>query len=283
MIDWTRVALPQTDGYDTGIILQFAGRQENNIFGKFECSEGVRAFDDSIFVSYITQDNMRLPRYKNAALKHPNIEASKRYLKSWPDIYTQIKRLIKVLHPLCDTSIQEEYKELAVGSTSYSDGLPSGYVCTTVDDPLGLAIALVHETAHHKLRSLGIFEDYAERLITNGKEELFLSPGDYRKKTLVSAVYHDLYTYAHILYLCLKLLESSLDDAIGNCVYQLMTKNFIRVEFAYSQLTKKLKTDKDGELFVGSFMKWVECIINESIRVLRGSEYAINIKLYQER
>jgi HEXXH motif-containing protein len=93
------------------------------------------------------------PRYAPASPTHPNLAAAEKLLEAWPDIAVQFPQLIDTIQPWTDTTMTPEFWLSVPGSSSHSLEDEFGIIMATVDSPIGLAQALVHEMAHHKLRA----------------------------------------------------------------------------------------------------------------------------------
>src|SRR5260221_11585139 len=93
-----------------------------------------------------------------------------------------------------------------LGSSSHSDEAEFGIIYASVESPLCLAQAMVHEMAHHKLRALGISAESATRLITNDPAQLFDCPIRKDRKRPMIALFHEEYTFVHVTCLDLHMI-----------------------------------------------------------------------------
>lgn len=272
MIDWKRMASPQQDGYDSRMILYMAANTSpckgNEVAGEYGL-----CFGGKVKVTYFCNKVMAPPRYTDAPLDHPNLAQAQSLLKCWPEMYSQLEMLLKLIHPFWDTTITEDFKDIFIGSSSYSASLPFGHICATVDNAVGLAQALVHETAHHKLRAMGILEKEAERLLVNPAGEGYYSPMDKKKRCSMTVLFHDFYTFAHLVAFNLNLLKHDEDGERRDLILQVLAKNLTRVEFGYRQVLDNIKTDREGEEFCRSVLEWVKGLMDEGIDLLRETRY----------
>src|SRR5262249_33658645 len=83
-----------------------------------------------------------------------------------------------------------------------------GSIAVTVDHHVGFAEGIVHETAHHKLRALGVEVERASRLIRNPADATYPSRIRYDCLRPMSAVLHAQYSYPYILQLDLCILRA---------------------------------------------------------------------------
>ena len=271
MIDWKRLAKPQKDFYDTEFFLLLA-KEKNHSPDGLKVDQFSTVCDGTITVGYFEQNIMTPPRYKKPN-DFTNLNEGIKYLESWDEVYGQFKKITKCIHPLVDTEIQEEYLDLAIGSSSFSQSLPFGYICATVDNSIGFAQALVHEMAHHKLRTIGIYETNADGVILNPKERKFRSPINMYYQDLITNIFHDLYTYNHIVNLDIKLIAKENSPDTKDTLLQLLAKNFIKLEFAFNEIKDEIIFDKDLIPFWHGVSEWVEDTINLSKSILANSVY----------
>ncbi len=94
-------------------------------------------------------------RYAGAPLDHPNIGAAKTSWR-WAGGAPPVRRAAARGQPFVDVTLTPEQWQLNHGYSSDGFRFPFGVVAATVDNAYGFAQALVHETAHHKLRALGV-------------------------------------------------------------------------------------------------------------------------------
>ena len=137
-IDWSRLAVPQDDGYDTE---EFARR-----LSLPTGHTGQAAVRPS------SPGGLPNPTCQPAPVEHPNIPIALALLARWPTVARQFHRLISVIHPYSDPG-QARLGALALGSCSHSRETEPGVIHVTVDDYLGAAQGMAHEMAHLKLRA----------------------------------------------------------------------------------------------------------------------------------
>ncbi len=277
MIEWERMAVPQTDQYDTETILRLAQTQSSplrsELYVRRPVGDAAAVFDGQVAVRYINQDVMGLPNFVNASQDHPNIPKAATYVQCWPEVYEQFKKLIDTVHPFIDTTMDPRHQDVSVGSSSNSNEHLFGTLCATVNDPIGLAQAMVHEMAHQKLRAMGISVETATRLIVNPPDDLYESPIRKDRSRPMTAVFHAQYSFMHVTQLDIKMLEHIDDEATRDAVLCLLARNVIRMEAGHKDVAGNIQTDADGKKFIGAFLEWSEKVLLEGNAIMDKNGY----------
>jgi hypothetical protein len=270
-VDWSRVARPQSDGYDSSITLICAG--EGNAVPPEET--GPTCFDGAVRVRYVGDGCPYDPPMVNAPREHPNIARSCELVRNWPEGFRQIQMLIHTLHPLWDSTVAMHE---GIGPLSSCSGAKEGLfgcIFATVENPLTLAEALVHEMAHNKLFGLGVPLEAAKRLIVNSPERLFESPVIRDRKRPMQAVFHATYTFTYMLALNAALYRRlSREEADFSANLLLMSSNLPAVERGLEIVGKSVETDDHGASFLRGYFKWAEEIASECGRSLEAHQVA---------
>ncbi|MBM3464698.1 MAG: HEXXH motif domain-containing protein, partial [Armatimonadetes bacterium] len=198
----------------------------------------------------------------------PNIWAAADYVRRWPQAYLQFRRLMDSFHPMIDRNVPESEYNIRLGSNSHSDEPMFGAMYASYFDPLGTAEAMVHEMAHNKLRGLGVYVEWAQRIITNPPDELFESP--IRKDVLrpMTAVLHAQYSFIHVTQLDLKMIAAETDETMIPKMLFLLAANVPRMEEGFDEMRRNAKLDATGELFMDAFNRWSDKVIEEGNRLL---------------
>lgn len=246
VIDWSRVAAPQTDGYDVDVALSF--------IEPFPKADRIQLLNRSLD-----------PSLSNAPVDHPNIKLAENLLSLWPEGYASFQRLIYCFYPLDTQTLQGR------GSTCGSDESRPGEMYATVYSVAGLADAFVHEMGHQKLRYLGIKVEHAERLITNSPDELYVSPLRKDKLRPMTAVFHALFSYSYVTQLDLIMYEHEQDRRERAGHLDAIQTNYNRLREGESVLRPNLKTDEDGKKFFASYLDWLDRILVQCKVVLARS------------
>jgi HEXXH motif-containing protein len=258
-VDWSRMAEPQKDGYDTEMTLRLA---EHGITPLRPFPYRRRAIDGAVTfcngmvaVRRAPELGLMTDRIKPAELDHPNLAAGAAYLSRWPAAYAQFGRLVDTVYPYTDPE-QAGLGEGSLGSSSHSYEEDFGSVHATVDNALGFAQALIHEMSHQKLRSLGVSFETAERLIVNDPSEQFESPIRKDRTRPMTAVFHAQYSFIHVTALDLHMLGGAQSERERQCILMLLARNVPRMQSGYEEVDRHIRTDDAGRLFVGAFMQW---------------------------
>lgn len=264
-----KMVWPQANGYDSLVFNTLTG--EN--VGKSELHPDAVAndliFAGKVRVGYFEQDIMNPPRYQKAFACAEVFRQAEHYLQAWPEMYEQIKILVKVIQPFYDTTIHPKHIEFAVGSSSSSIGLPLGYICLTVDNPIGVAQAIVHELAHQKIRAIGIIENNTDAIFSNAP--YVSAPLNINQRVLPAAAFHDIYTFTHILQLNISMASLSLSAIEKDHLYQLLLKNSIRIEHALYYLTEEIRTITYYKTFYEKLISWMKKCVQDTKRILSES------------
>jgi HEXXH motif-containing protein len=261
-IDWSRVAVPQDDGYDTEVIARMAG-----VGARASPPGGPAMFGGR---TRLTACEERLPRarYTVAPLDHPNIARGEALLRSWPAAHRQCGALLCELSPFLDPMLTPAQWDHNPGSSSDGFAFGFGVIAATVDNAYGFAQAVIHETAHHKLRALGVHRLTAERLIVNDATQLYDSPIVRDRRRPMTAVVHAQYSFMHVTALDVAMYDAALDDETRKAAAFLLARNVPRMEAGRRELATHLRTDAAGDLFFAAFDRWSETTLRRSREIL---------------
>jgi HEXXH motif-containing protein len=195
---------------------------------------------------------------------HPHIRRAEELLEVWPEVWRQFQRQIVAFYPL-------RFRGSLRGPGSASHGFSSmpGTLCATVDHPLGLAQALVHELAHDKLRALGVDLESATALICNDPRALYASPVVTTEPRPMTAVFHAEYSFIHVTELDIRLYEARdrFDFDLGELL-DLLERNVVRMEAGYDVVERNIEVDEAGATFVAAFLRWARRAIDGGREIL---------------
>lgn len=277
-VDWSRMAEPQNDGYDTEMTLRLA---ENGVTPlrslpyRRRSTDGEATFcDGAVAVRRASERGMMTDALLPAKVDHPNIAAGGVLLSRWPNAYAQFTRLIDTVYPYTDPE-QARMGDQALGSSSHSYEEDFGSVHATVDNALGFAQALIHEMSHQKLRALGVSIETAERLVTNSPSEEFESPIRKDRKRPMSAVLHAQYSFIHVTALDLYMLAGATGQRERQLILMLLARNVPRMQSGYEEVARHVKTDDAGRQFVDAFMKWSCDVLQRGQAELDANGYGV--------
>jgi HEXXH motif-containing protein len=276
-IDWSRMAEPQEDQYDSKITLALATSGRSPLRAEphvRRATDGCHTIcDGTVAVRYFDQEEMAPPHFELAPQDHPNLSSAVEYLRRWPAAYEQFKTLIDTVHPCLDPQITPELRDITVGSSSHSYEKWFGAVFVTVDHHIGCAQALVHEMAHQKLRALGVSLEQAWRLVANDPAELYPSPIKIGQRRPMTAVLHAEYSFIYVTQLDIRMLEAETDEASRDQILQLLMRNVVRMEAGYDTLARNIKTDRAGAAFIEAFLGWAGRVIERGYVLLNENGY----------
>jgi HEXXH motif-containing protein len=277
-VDWSRMAEPQKDGYDTDMTLLLAEHGVTLLrpltYRRRAVDGAVTICDGKVAVRRAPELGLMTDRIIPAELDHPNLAAGAAYLSRWPAAYAQFGCLVDTVYPYTDPQ-QASLGKWALGSSSHSYEEDFGSVHATVDNALGFAQALIHEMSHQKLRALGVSFETAERLIANDPSEQFESPIRKDRTRPMSAVFHAQYSFIHVTALDLHMLAAAQSEHERQCILMLLARNVPRMQSGYAEVERHIRTDAAGRLFVDSFMEWSKEILTRGQAELDFHGYGV--------
>ena len=264
-IDWSRVAAPQADGYDTEVVLYCLrtrhGISTAHTTHTLDAPKQGTAFEGAVDIRYV--DAYQLDRFINASANHPNLLVAAQMVKVWKPVYKQFQRIIHSIHPWQDKTITED----SLGSCSHSLDSHLGMLYATVNSAHGLAQALVHEMAHNKLRALGIMLEQTDHLILNPPTAVYESPIRKDRLRPMTAVFHAQYSFMHCTALDIENLKVSQGQEYQKWLV-LLQNNLPRMQAGHETLKQHLQTDYNGEAFFKGFFEWSEAVLAQGQSIL---------------
>jgi HEXXH motif-containing protein len=269
-IDWTRVAIPQADGYDTEIIRQCAAIR----FSRTGRWEDLARHDDNAPTMLEGDTQLRLVHhphplgdsFDHAPLFHPSYDCCTALLARWPDAYRQLQTLVHTLHPAIQRDVTDDTQ--VIGSCSHAFETEFGTFYATIHDPYALAQAFVHEMAHMKLFALGFGKESTGKLIQNPLHEQYHSTIRTDQPRPMSAVIHAQYAFIHVVALDLHMLAAETDPAARNHLHVLLARNVPRMEVGYRTIADHVTLTSAGEAFMGAFMSWSRQVLDQGRALL---------------
>jgi hypothetical protein len=270
-VNWERMAEPQADGYDTGVILGLAAAAGLRL--RSCAPRGFPRFGDgAVEIGPAPVRGLMSDAIAPAARDHPNLTAAAGYLRRWPAAHAQFQQLIDTVYPYSDPA-QAAQGDWSLGSSSHSHSGQWGRVYVTVDDALGLAQALIHETAYQKLDGLGVHMKKADRLIVNDSAESYLHRHFTGRREPMTAVFHEQYTFIHVAALNLHMLAEADNERERQRILMLLARNTTRMEAGHDEIAGNIRTDRDGALFVDAFLKWSRNVLARGRAELDANGY----------
>jgi len=276
-LDWSRLAEPQADQYDTSAILQLASSTTSpdrpNPYQRRAVGSSPAVFDGRVAVRYVYRDVPEFrslsDQYPDAPLNHQNIATAAEYVRTWPIAFRQCQQLLDSIHPALHPEMPLESTEIYRGSLCHSYESLFGTMWATIFCPLGLAEAMVHEVAHQKLRVLGVSVESATTLVGNDPSDLYSSPIIKDRLRPLTAVLHAEYSYIHVTALDIAILKAERDSARREVMRGVLATNVARIEEGYETLRKHFIPAAHGEEFIQSLFAWTEKTIDAAHDLLR--------------
>ena len=264
-IDWRRMSCPTEDGYDTDMIVRLGRdlpplrdhRDRDHATG----IEGLVA-DGRVAVAVDDDPLLQPPRYRPVRGIPEGLTAAIARVARWPAAAAQWPRITHRIQAYTDTAWQEPplAGQRPLGSSSHNRATRFGVIGLTIDCAVGAAQSIVHETAHHKLRAMGVDNEAATRIICNPPDQLFMSPvvGCPRPMT---ALLHAQYAFIHVLQLDLNMLRAEPDPARRRDILTL-TDTMTPLMIAGAEIIRSdAQLDAAGEAFMDGFMIWSDAVL----------------------
>lgn len=270
-IDWRRMSCPAEDGYDCEMILQLCRDLPDSGNDSIPGAgvEGTVA-GGRVAVAIDADPLLRPPRYQPVRGVPENLITAVALIESWPAAAAQWPQIAHRIQAYTDTAWQEP--PLAgcrpIGSSSHNRATRFGVIGLTVDCPIGTAQSIVHETAHHKLRAMGVDNEVATRIICNPPDQLFMSPvvGCPRPMT---ALLHAQFAFIHVLQLDIKMLKTEVDLVRRRDILTL-TAGIAPLMIAGSlTIRSEAQLDSDGEAFMDGFFAWSDRVLGEATAAVK--------------
>jgi HEXXH motif-containing protein len=265
-VDWSRVAEPQADQYDTEVTL-WRRRQLKGLESRPPAGQAPTLFDGAVAIRPLEGPYLRLESLSSAPADDERIRMGERYVRQWPAAFDQFKGLMHAFYPVRDitgTRIPPGSK----GSFSHAFESRIGTMCASIEDPVCLAQAFVHEMAHNKLRSLGVMLESAQDLIINDPKDLYPSPILIGKLRPMTAVFHAEYSFIYVTQLDLMMLARGPKKELRDYLLELLERNVSRMEPGLEVIQDNVQVDSIGRPFVDGFMDWARRVIAEGRTIL---------------
>lgn len=269
--DWSRVAEPQPDQYDTEVVLERL-RQMGGFSRRPPLGGTPTIFDGAVEVRPLEGPYRRMG-FSSAPLEDQRIRLAESYVRQWPAVFEQFKSLIYAFYPLSDSS-GARIRPGGKGYASHSFESHIGTLCASIEDPIGTAEAFVHEMAHNKLRGLGIMFESTQGIITNDPEERYLSPIRIGIPRPMTAVFHAEYSFIYVTHLYLTLLAADPEEEMREYLLVLLQTLLPRMEAGFEVIEANIKVDSIGRPFVDGFMDWAGRVLAEGRATLNRERIA---------
>lgn len=285
-VDWSRLAEPQADQYDTDVILRLASStisaDRPQPYERTPVGESPAAFDGQVAIRHVYRSlpefELMSAQFLDAPADHPNIGIAAEHVRSWPIAFAQCQRLLEAIHPAIDPRMPFESAEIYRGSACHSFERLFGTMWATIFCPIGLAEAIVHEMAHQKLRVLGVSFESATTVVGNDLSELYVSPIIKERLRPMTAVLHAQYSYVHVTTLDIHILKAERDSTKREVFGRVLERNLSRIEEGYGTLRKQFRPGEHGREFMEGFFGWTEKTIGLAKELLgRGGNSVLGL------
>ena len=260
---------PRADGYDTEEILRLAEAAGARNGGPDAASRSPTVCAGQVALS---NDGPLLPcpPYCPVEGVPATLQRAIAYVERWPAMAAQWPRIVATIQ--CFTDPEHGGK---LRSSSHSVDSRPRTIALTVDCPLATAQAIVHETAHLKLRMMGVRNESSDRIVTNASDALYDSPIVRDMKRPMTAVLHAQYSFMHVLQLDLEMLGQERDPQVRRDIKSLISRNAPRMAQGLATLRAEIRTDQPGSAFCEGFFSWCETALEMSRAALNAQDEAI--------
>lgn len=281
-IDWSRLAEPQADQYDTEIALRLAtttvGPERPQFYQRMPVGSAPAVFDGQVAVRHVYRTlpefGPLLGQYPDAPADHPNIALAAEHVRCWPAAFAQCQRLLEAIHPALDPQMPLVSSEIYRGSSCHSFERLFGTMWATIFCPLGLAEAMVHEMAHQKLRVLGVSFESATTVVGNDPTDLYVSPIIKDRLRPMTAVLHAEYSYVHVTALDIHLLRAERDPARRAVLREVLARNLARIEEGIDCIRTHFRPGEHGRAFMEGFYDWTARTVRAGHELLAADDAA---------
>lgn len=262
--DWSRVAEPQPDQYDTEVALERLRQMRG--FRRPPLGDTPTIFDGAVAVRPLEGPYLKIG-FSSAPLEDKRICLAESYVRQWPAAFQQFKGLMYAFYPLNDIS-GTRIRPGRKGYASHAFESHIGTMCASIEDPIGTAEAFVHEMAHNKLRSLGIMFESTQGFITNDPEDLYLSPIRIGVLRPMTAVFHAEYSFIYVTQLYLVMLAAEPEEETRKYLLTLLRAVVTRMEAGFKVIEANIQVDSIGRPFVDGFMDWAGRVLADGRAIL---------------
>ncbi len=266
MTDWTRMARPQADGYDTEIMRQLA--KERYDWTKTFPQGGTDTWLDGA-VMLRRAEHAQGPNLIQAPLNHPHLAITEQWLGDyWPEFYAQASDLLQTVYPFVDNDAEQA--PLRTGCSCGPMGNRVGFeISVSVNGAVGMLEGIAHEFGHSKLKVLGVSMVHWERLVANPEpteEAIESGVGDYLYASMVrkdklrplGACIHGYYAYLYVTEMLRRLTGPVFTFESNAGWLQLMAT---RIDSGARQIREVVTPTEEGAAFFRGCDDWAQELI----------------------
>ncbi|PVX29356.1 aKG-HExxH-type peptide beta-hydroxylase [Sphingomonas pokkalii] len=269
MIDWGRVAKPQEDGSDTAAIewlIEASPPPWHPVDPPPAAPAEAARVEGTVSVGPHGGPVLPGPRFVPLDDVPATVTEAVALVRHWPAMARQWPRIVHQIQPFADSEASHRSR---LGSCSHNVRDRFGVIAMTTECPLGTAQAIVHETAHHKLRAMGVDNEAAIRIIRNPPDQVFHSPVVGRPRPM-TALLHAHYSFVHVIELDLAMLRADSDPARRADILTLLGRNVPRVAESGESIERHAMLDEPGERFIAALLDWTAAALAEGEKALRN-------------
>ncbi len=263
--EWALAAVPQKNGSDTAIFQKAARHTELKIAPP-KSPEEPGYLNHKVALRHRDWDSDFLQSFEHAPFDHPMLKEAEELLRCWPEMYAQCGEILKEFNPVFIKGIEDRKDH--TGSNSHQPKGTLGSMWATVHNPVLLAQAIVHETAHNKLFSLGQHFETPGPLFNNRPDELYDSPVRLDIPRPMPAVFHGVYAFTHVLALDRKMFQKAKAEYRG-FILGLLHHNALRIKKGLQWVESCAQLTTAGRAFMRSFLPWAHGEVEKALQESR--------------
>ncbi|HTT41394.1 MAG TPA: HEXXH motif-containing putative peptide modification protein [Burkholderiales bacterium] len=250
-VDWSRMAEPQEDGYDSAVTLALARDEQG--WRKADAPDPPTFCDGRVALRLWPFDEVPGKDLVPGPVEHPNLVKAEEYVKTlWPAAYRQFAALVSEVYPM---TLRDCDEKRSIGSCSGQNAHRPFTLYVTTFDPFGTAESLLHEMAHIKLRCVGVQVESCTRLILNDPAELYVSPLRSFKRPM-TAVAHAFYSWLYLTELGVRLADRDAKRA-----FLRLPRNFQWIEQMRREIRTHARLDDAGREFFERLYAWADRLL----------------------
>ena len=280
VIDWARLAEPQADQYDSRVVLYLAATQPSpgreTLYVRRRVGGAPTICDGAVAVRHCYPEAIRGSSRVNAPLQHPTIERAVTYLRLWPTVFEQFRRLMDSFHPLMQRDAPLG-RSTRLGVSSFSSEAMFGTMAATIHPPLFLAHAFVQQLARQKLWALGVSRAASVRLVTSAPNAWVSDPAASRVHR-VTAVLRRTWVGIHHADLGARILRGVTNRRPTARLCRRLPVEIETLTRHLHLLRQRLEVNDEGERFVAAMYEWAERAIADARDAVAAGQRRLRAK-----
>lgn len=305
IIDWSRVAKPQPDAYDSHVLAYFL--KERYGWERIPATSPLRLCDGKVAV---VKDRTHQPGQEPNPLEPmsdfdditPEIlgDIDHFLMKAWPEGGLMLQTFLDEYWPKWSRmmagpdvpfgarripsrgSSSGHYEMKNSKNHGHLNGVTVNAVYVACNDPQGCAEGIYHEVGHARLEAIGLeIESHDNMLLLNGPDELYDSPVRWDQKRPMSAVVQAVYSW-------IVFTENDIQCAVNLPGYDIkdpemwpmltpaeasagyMITNIPKIQDGLDEIRKYAKLTPEGVKFFDGYLEWGDSVVTRGIEVLKS-------------